>query len=84
SRSPVPAGLIKVPLFIKLPLYIFSKVGQIGTLIDYIHFEITVCGNSSRSKSKSSSLNKNFFCQLHFRRFLSILLVSQVLVGHHG
>lgn len=26
----------------------------------------------------------DFFCLLHFRRFLSILLVSQVLVGHHG
>ena len=36
-----------MPLFIRLPLYIFSKIGQIGTLGDYIHFKTTVCGNSS-------------------------------------
>ena len=29
SQSPVPAGLIKVPLFIKLLLYIFSKFGRL-------------------------------------------------------
>lgn len=36
-----------VPLFIRLPLYIFTKIGQIGALGDYIHFKTTVCGNSS-------------------------------------
>ena len=35
-----------MPLFIRLPLYIFSKIGQIGALGDYIHFKTTVCGNS--------------------------------------
>ena len=40
-------GLIKVPLFRILPLFILSKIRQIGTLEDYIHFYITVYGNSS-------------------------------------
>ena len=34
--------------------------------------------------SERPYLIKNFFNLLHFRRFLSILLVSQRLVGHHG
>ena len=29
TQSPVPAGLIKVPLFIRLLLYIFSKFGRL-------------------------------------------------------
>jgi hypothetical protein len=29
TQSPVPAGLIKVPLFLRLLLYIFSKFGRL-------------------------------------------------------
>ena len=69
SRSPVPARLMKVPLFIKLPLNNFSKIWQIGTLGDYIHFEITVCGNS-RKINELKSLSFPLFQFIHLWYFL--------------
>ena len=54
SQSPAPVGFIKVPLFIRLLLYIFSKIQQIGALGNYIHFTITVCGNSSCQEHHSA------------------------------
>ncbi|MDD3360450.1 MAG: HPr family phosphocarrier protein [Hespellia sp.] len=35
----------------------FSKIGQIGTLEEVISFEITFCGNSSKSIMGMMSLN---------------------------
>ncbi|MBQ4529456.1 MAG: hypothetical protein IJA36_02425, partial [Lachnospiraceae bacterium] len=46
-QSPVPTGLIKVPLFHRTAFLERSKIGQIGTLGGYIHFLITICENSN-------------------------------------
>ena len=68
-------GLIKVPLFRILPLFILSKIRQIGTLEDYIHFYITVYGNSRRFLKKL----RNFLNRMEPYRFLGNLPGSSTL-----
>ena len=40
SQSPVPAGLIKVPLITELPFWIFQKVGRLALWADIFIFEL--------------------------------------------
>lgn len=85
-----------MPLFIRLPLYIFSKIGQIGTLGDYIHFKTTVCGNSRNIYNMLQTIAANagidkrkahphalrhFFAKSFYDKTHDLVMLSNIL-GH--